>query len=107
MSHKIIKIDKNRKEDNKVKKNKTGEPNEFMSVCIELEKSDTYLLSVEVPIADNNRRNNDKINTQAITMGWEAINNKLVDLSKARIGGSFSQKVLKRTKIDKSGNKIK
>jgi len=83
------------------------ESTEFMSVCIELEKSDIYLLSVEVPITKENMNDNKKINYQAITMGWNAINNKLVDLDKASVGSSFSNKILKRIKVDKNGKVIK
>jgi len=95
MGNKIIKLNKN-KENNKKQEQYT----EVMKVSIELEKTDIYLLSVEVPLTKDNKNNYEKINIQAITTAWDVINKKLINLDKALIGSAFSQKILGRKKIN-------
>lgn len=78
---------------------KNNKQTEFIRVSIELEKSEIYLLAIDVPLNEDNKDDDKKINLQAINIAWNVINEKKIDINKAFIGSSFSNKILGRKKL--------
>jgi len=91
----VIKFENKNKNDEKKVEN-INMKKEILRYHMKLEESTSYYFAVDVESEEDDKKNN----TKAITMAWNVINNKLVDLDNIRIGGGFRQEILKKEKID-------
>jgi len=90
---KVIKLesknkDKSKQEQNNNKKN--------IRYHLKLTESTSYYFAIDIESEDDILKNN----TKAISMAWNIITNKLVDLDSIKIGSGFSQEILKKEEVE-------